>query len=175
MSTSRPTVFTVCGLPGSGKTTLAREIERERGAVCFSADRWVLRLYGPRLPVSEFVDHRAAVWDLIWTTAERILELGIDVVLDCSFYRRSEREDFRRRAHTAGADFRLFYLRCPEAECLRRLAARNALDLPDTFPVDEATFQDLRARFEPPGEDEQPELRVVQAEEPELELSSGPE
>jgi predicted kinase len=168
-------VFTVCGLPGSGKTTLAREIERERGAVCFSADRWVLRLYGPQLPVSEFVGHRAAVWDLIWTTAERILALGIDVVLDFSFYLRSERQDFRRRAHAAGADFRLFYLRCPEDECLRRLAARNALNLPDVFQVDEAAFRQLQARFEPPGDDEAPELRIVQAGEPALELTSSDE
>jgi len=31
----------VCGLPGSGKTTLAKELERRLRAVRFSPDEWI--------------------------------------------------------------------------------------------------------------------------------------
>ena len=31
----------VCGLPGSGKTTRAKALEREHGAVRLSADDWM--------------------------------------------------------------------------------------------------------------------------------------
>ena len=34
----------LCGLPGSGKTTLARERERETGAIRFSTDEWMADL-----------------------------------------------------------------------------------------------------------------------------------
>ena len=43
------TLFLMCGLPGSGKTTLAKRIERERGALRLTHDEWIARLYGTKL------------------------------------------------------------------------------------------------------------------------------
>jgi len=31
----------VCGLPGSGKTTHAKQLQAKLGAICFSADEWM--------------------------------------------------------------------------------------------------------------------------------------
>lgn len=42
-----PTVFLLCGLPGSGKTTLAQQIERERRAIRLAPDEWIAALFGP--------------------------------------------------------------------------------------------------------------------------------
>ena len=41
-----PTLHLTCGLPGSGKTTLARRLAVERDAQRFTKDEWVLALGG---------------------------------------------------------------------------------------------------------------------------------
>ena len=40
------TLFMLMGLPGSGKTTLARRLERERPALVLSPDVWMSRIVG---------------------------------------------------------------------------------------------------------------------------------
>jgi predicted kinase len=40
----RPNLVLVCGLPGSGKTTIARQLEQETGAIRINIDEWVAAL-----------------------------------------------------------------------------------------------------------------------------------
>ena len=40
----RPVLIAFCGLPGSGKTTIAKEVEKTRGAVRLNTDEWVAAL-----------------------------------------------------------------------------------------------------------------------------------
>ncbi len=40
----RPVLITFCGLPGSGKTTTAKEVEKTTGAVRLNIDEWVAAL-----------------------------------------------------------------------------------------------------------------------------------
>ena len=44
-----PTVHLLCGLPGAGKTTLARQLEAGLPAVRFSLDERMLRSEGLRI------------------------------------------------------------------------------------------------------------------------------
>ena len=52
-----PAVHLLAGLNGSGRTLLARALERRRPAVRFTLDEWMLRLYGLR-----YDDPRTASW-----------------------------------------------------------------------------------------------------------------
>jgi predicted kinase len=163
-ASEQPTVFTVCGLPGSGKTTLAKRIAKERSALCLSADTWVLRLYGPDLPVAEFPRYRERVWELCWDVTRRLIALGVSVVLDFSFYRRAEREEFRRRTEALGARFRMFYLECSDDVLQARLRRRNRRHRNDVFPIAPEELAALAATFELPTPDEDPEVVRVEAE-----------
>src|SRR5438067_1710096 len=101
-----PTLILICGLPGSGKTTLAVEIERERNALRLTPDEWMEAIVGDGYDEAR----RAAVEGVQWEIAARVLTLGLDVVLDWGFWSRAERDDYRARANALGAGAEVRYL-----------------------------------------------------------------
>jgi predicted kinase len=151
---AKATVHMICGFVGAGKTTLARSIERETGGVRFSIDEWMITLYGHHMSRAEFSRREANCKSVIWQLCRRLLSLGIDVILDCGFWKRAERDEYRRLATEAGCRSRLYFLDVPEGELQERLRERNR-DLPDgDFPITEEMFEMFKPWFEPPGEDE---------------------
>jgi predicted kinase len=149
------TLFLMCGLPGAGKTTLARRIERERDALRLTPDEWIVRLFGQRLTPPALDWCRDPVESVQWGVAERALRLGINVILDFGFWSRAEREEFRARAAALGAHSEVHYLDVPRAALAARLAERaGAEPPPDTFRVTEAQLDAWWELFEPPTADE---------------------
>lgn len=144
------TLFLICGLPGAGKSTVARQIEAEHHALRLTADEWMARIVGDGFDA----DRRAAVQAVQCDIAMRILGLGVNVVLENGFWHRAERIELRERAHAIGADTRLLFLDAPRDELLRRLEARNRVLPPDTFPVTTEQLDLYTTWFEPPLADE---------------------
>ncbi len=102
-----PILHLICGLPGSGKTTLARRLERDLPALRLAPDEWMARIVGDGYDESK----RAAVEAVQWEIAARALSLSVDVILENGFWSRSERDDFRARAAALGADTRAAFPR----------------------------------------------------------------
>lgn len=148
------TLFLICGLPGSGKTTLAREIERDRHALRLTPDEWIVKLFGADLAPPTLDWCRDPVEALQWEVAERALILGVSVILDFGFWTRGEREEFRSRARGLGAGVELHYLDVSREVLAARLAARNASLPPYTFRISEAQMDAWWSLFEPPTADE---------------------
>ena len=88
-----PVLHLICGLPGSGKTTLARRLERDLPAVRLAPDEWMARIVGDGYDEAK----RAAVEAVQWEIAARALRLGVDVILENGFWSSSECDDFRAR------------------------------------------------------------------------------
>jgi len=145
-----PTLFLVCGLPGSGKTTFAKRLEREQQALRLAPDEWMARIVGGGYDEAK----RAAVELVQWEIAQRALSLGMNVILESGFWSRRERDDFRTRAVALGADAKLYYLDVPLDELKRRLRLRNAALPLDSFHVDASQLDLWASQFEPPTEDE---------------------
>jgi predicted kinase len=145
-----PVLHLICGLPGSGKTTLAKELERALPALRLAADEWMSRIVG-----DGFDDEKRSIVEAVqWEIAARVLSLGIDVILENGFWSRKERDQYRLRAAALGADTKLHFLDVPRDELLRRLALRNAASPPDTFPVTAAQIDLWSDWFESPAPDE---------------------
>jgi predicted kinase len=144
----------MCGLPCSGKTTLAKQIEREAPALRLTTDEWLLRLLDSDPSVHPDGAIRDRLEALLLDKALRVLALGVDVVLDFGVWSRSEREDFRARAAAVGARSELHYLDVPLDELLSRLPARNAHLPAGTYIIEPEQMRLWWTWFESPTEDE---------------------
>jgi predicted kinase len=153
--TRAPTLYLTCGLPGSGKTTLARGLEQEVPALRLTADDWLHELY-PDITTSEAEagPFRSRVERLQWMTAVRALELGCNVVLDWGLWAREERDLYRAGAREVGARVVLCLLDPPVDELWNRLSRRNA-DRPfGVFEITNAELLRWSELFQRPTADE---------------------
>jgi predicted kinase len=149
-----PTLILICGLPGSGKTTLARQLERARPALRLSPDEWIAALLADPGDSAELDRLRDPVEAIQWEVAKRALALGVDVVLEWGFWSRDERANYRAQAEALGAHVEVRFLDVPRDELWARLARRNAERPPGTFVVSEAQLDLWWSWFQPPTDDE---------------------
>jgi predicted kinase len=96
------TLYLMCGLPGSGKTTLAKQIESLRSALRLCPDEWIGSLLADSTDTAELDRLRAPVESVQWKVAKRALALGINVVLENGFWSREERASYRSQADSIG-------------------------------------------------------------------------
>jgi predicted kinase len=149
-----PTLFLICGLPGAGKTALAKQIELSRPALRLSPDEWIARLLSDFTDTAERDRLRALVESLQWDVAKRTLALGVNVILEWGFWSRAERVRYRGEAEAMGARVELRYLAVERDELWARLLKRNENLPPGTFPVSEDELDRWWSEFEPPSADE---------------------
>jgi len=115
-------LINVCGLPGAGKTTIARRIARAApGAVRLCPDEW-MRASGISLWDEAA---RATIEAGQWTLAQQLLLAGTDVVIEWGTWSRRERDTLVEwcRAHDVASS--LVHLEVPTDELVRRLTLRN--------------------------------------------------
>lgn len=158
---SEARIHALHGFIGSGKTTLARRLERELPGMRFTSDEWMVALYGQDPPADLFPVYHSRVMELMERQWVRALELGVPVILDHGFWTRASRDVLRLKAAVLGVPLTLYALTVPDGEALRRVRKRNA-EAGALFIADE-TYDLFRARFEPLGPDEVA-VHVVQDE-----------
>ncbi len=141
------------GLPGSGKTTRAKQIEQRSNALRLTPDEWITDMLGNEPPRDVLDAARDPVETALWALAKAALELDIDVVLDFGFWSRREREALRTQARDMGAACATHFLDVSLDELLERLAMQNHVR-PTAFQIDESSLRQWYAAFEAPTPDE---------------------
>ncbi|MCB0253603.1 MAG: AAA family ATPase [Anaerolineae bacterium] len=148
------TLHLMVGLPCSGKTTLAQQLEHELPALRLNLDELHIGLFGQDAKEPEHDARHVLIEALLWKIAGRALELGMDVILDYGFWAREEREDYRSRAKHLGASSEVHYLDVPEDELLRRLEERNSRPSQESFLIAREAMKPWIAFFQKPTPDE---------------------
>jgi predicted kinase len=136
----------VCGLPGSGKTTLAQQLSAGGAAVRMSPDDWMEAL-GINLWDTAA---RGRIEALQWQITRDLLVQGARVVIEWGTWARVERDALRRGARELGASVELRYLDVDLEELWDRVSGRQMEDPPMT----RADLEHWFTQFEVPGRDE---------------------
>jgi predicted kinase len=89
-----PRLVIVCGLPGSGKTSHAKQVEQQLCAVRLCPDEWMTALH-INLWDSEARDR---IEQLQWKFAQELLARGQSVVIEWGTWARAERDVLRMGA-----------------------------------------------------------------------------
>ncbi len=144
------TLFLICGLPGAGKTTLAKQIEQTQPALRLCPDEWIATILADATDLAELDRLRTPVESVQWEVAKRVLTLGVDVILEWGFWSHAERASYRAQAEALGAQVELHYLAVDRDELWARLARRNANLPPGTFVVTQAQLDLWSSWFEVP-------------------------
>jgi len=151
----------VGGLPGSGKTTLASELEGAVHAIRLSADDWMDSL-GINVHAEQ---ERDRIEKLQWQLAQRLLTLGDTVIVEWGTWGKWERDLLRERARELGAAVELHSLTAPLEELFRRIHLRGMEDP----PIEWEAVQRWGEVVEPPTREEialyDPPLLTTRAKE----------
>jgi len=144
--THAPRLLIICGLPASGKTTLARKLELKLGAIRFCPDEWM-----QQLSIDLWNEpQRARIETLQWVLAQQLLHLGQTVIIEWGTWSRSERDTLRSTARSLGAAVELHHLSAPVETLLHRLQHR-AHEIP---PITLDQLKQWSAAFEAPTTEE---------------------
>jgi predicted kinase len=119
---SDASLLLTCGLPGAGKTGLARSLAADRRAL--GADEGRVALGPRREPLDESANEK--IEQELWRVTQELLRLGVSVVLDFGLWARAERDELRQAARELGVRVELHCLDVPHGELWRRIQARNA-------------------------------------------------
>jgi predicted kinase len=111
----------VCGLPGSGKTTVAKALESRVRAVRFSPDEWMDAL---SLNLGD-EESRGKIEVLQWKIGQELLMLGLAVIIEWGTWGRTERDTLRLRARALGAAVELHYVSAPPDVLFERIQRRG--------------------------------------------------
>lgn len=145
-----PTLMLTVGLPGVGKTTLAKRLARERRMLRLTPDDWMAPLFGHNDAAGrrDILEGR-----MVWT-AHEVLRGGSSVILDFGCWASDERYAIRAIAESVGAGFELRYVTIAESVRRERADCRWR-DQPDTtFPITDADHDHFVTLFQVPSAEE---------------------
>ncbi|MFF2082729.1 AAA family ATPase [Nocardia sp. NPDC058176] len=137
----------VGGLPGTGKSTLARELSARTGAVVLSSDRVrkeIARVTTVGGEVGRFgagrysAANRSRVYDELRWRARVLLAEGVSVILDASWTDPEQRRRAAALAEEARADLVALRCACPTELAHQRIRARHAHESDATTDIADA-------------------------------------
>lgn len=155
------TLHLIHGFIGAGKTTFAQKLEKETNAVRFTHDEWMIAVHGNNPQNIDLVGAVERIRNLIWITAVKFLDRGIDIILDDGFWKRADRDLYRARVAKAGHNISVYHLDVSRNEMKRRALLRTQSMPEGAMFIDENGFEVLWQKFEPLDPDERSDAVLV--------------
>ena len=112
----------ICGLPGVGKTTLAKNLAPRINASIISSDRIRKELFPiPTYSTAEL----KMVYDVMIVTAKYLNNIGENCILDATFNREDSRIEVKKKLGLDDRQFQIIECSCPEEIAISRLELRK--------------------------------------------------
>lgn len=146
------TVIMISGLPGAGKTTLAKKLETERQAIRLCPDEWIPPLLKDPEDMDEAKRIRTPLEKLLLDLALKLTDLGTDVILENGFWTISDRNKYKEVLKKAGLKIELYFLDAPIETLWERINKQNQEEYPFKVPFD--YLKRWHAVFQPPTKEE---------------------
>lgn len=145
------TLHLLMGLPGAGKSTLARKLEEETGAIRLSSDELRLVIF-PR-PTFSQTEHDT-LYQILDRAVEVLMQKGYDVIYDANLNRRVHRDEKYALAKKHHESVVLWWVKTPaELSRQRRLFEQNHILIP-SGDTPENLFDRVARVLEKPSNDE---------------------
>lgn len=136
-----PTLSIVHGFLGAGKTTFAKQLAQQTGAVRLNADEYCEANFTPSQLEADWNACFSQSIKALWYQAEVLLGQGTDVILDFGFWSAASRTEARHRATALGATFQHYYIHAPQSVLLQRISARGG-------PIAQSNLQNFQAHWQ---------------------------
>lgn len=151
----RPALALVTGLPGTGKSTLARGLAQRAGFVVLRADEVRKSLFGLAADDDAAADWGTGIYSgeatertyaSLAAQAGELLDRGERVLIDATLRTASRRAPFHALAQARAVQSLTFVLDAPEDVVERRISERRD----DASDADVAVYRRARATWDPP-------------------------
>ncbi len=135
-----PTVFLVSGLPGVGKSTVAKYLTEQTDGTRLRTDVIRKELFpDPQYTTAE----TRTVYQTLIERATAVITDGQSVVLDATFTDGTYRRAIRTLAKERNVSFRALKVTCEQSIVADRLARREGIS-----DADMSVYQDLKSEFD---------------------------
>lgn len=115
-------IIIICGLPGVGKTTLAKNLAPRINASILSSDKIRKELFPiPTYSTAEL----KMVYDVMIITAKYLNDIGENCILDATFNREDSRIEVKKKLGLKDRQFQIIECSCPEDVAISRLESRR--------------------------------------------------
>ena len=145
-------LYLLVGLPGSGKTVRAREIERSERALRITPDEWMIPLFGGG--ASRAPGRRDVLEGLLIALALRAVWAGCSVILDFGLWARDERSALVWLAEAVGARAAVVYMEVDHRTQVERVSSRYRTAPDAEYRMSEDELAAWRAIFQVPTAEE---------------------
>lgn len=144
-----PTLYLMCGISFSGKTTISKLISQKKGFIRIDLDEVKVELTGPGLPDEQITQTQ---WDQIYQSMYRkiktALTSGRSVVQDAGNFTRYERGLVKDVADNLGLKTITIFVDTPASLARQRLLQNRQNQ--DRFNVSDDLFEAAVKEMEPP-------------------------
>lgn len=154
MKSNKATVYLIAGFIGSGKTTFSKKLESETGALRFTKDEWMIKVFGNNPITENFAKFDDLLANLAIEIALKCAASGVDVIIDDGFWFKKQRDDVIKQINNIGAIIKGYYLRCPKEVLEKRTLERSKQPSDNSFKIDDEMFAKYYLSFQEPNSDE---------------------
>jgi aminoglycoside phosphotransferase family enzyme/predicted kinase len=153
---TRPTLWVVCGMPASGKSTIAEELAERLGIRVFRSDAIRKDLFGLQpdeevnVPFEQGIYSPGAsslTYGKLLLLAQEEIERGYSVILDATYSSQHQRGEVLRLAKDMDTNLMFVECTCPKAVLKERLMQRDVT--PSVSDARLHHLEQMETRFEP--------------------------